>query len=116
MFIINLGLKTSENHFQGGDLPLGADICIARALNELHAANLGNFSYLKVLESNTEKTLVVCFTGLFLNCRANDITNLANALQQDCIAVFDVDKGQGHLIGKYAGDWGEFNAKYFLVG
>jgi hypothetical protein len=39
--------------------------------------------------------------------------DLCRVLEQDCVAVVDLDSGKGELIGPNAAAWGEFNPEYF---
>lgn len=116
MHILNIGLVTSLNHFEGG-APQGATLSAEQALEYL--AGFG-FKVLwhKVAQSDTEKTLIVGVDahGMTDGDRFR-LNKLSNLLQQDCIAAFDAINGEGYLIGDYAEDWGgEFNAEYFLIG
>jgi len=44
----------------------------------------------------------------------SDLFDVALALCQECIAVFDPESGNGELIGPRAEKWGEFNPHYFF--
>jgi len=46
---------------------------------------------------------------------AGKIHTLSCLLDQDCIALYDLDECKGALIGPNVDDWGEFNAEYFRV-
>jgi hypothetical protein len=71
--------------------------------------------YRGVYESSTEPALVMSATlprGYELHACINQI---ANALGQDCIAVYDTDTDVGQLIGPRAAAWGDFNPEFFLM-
>lgn len=40
---------------------------------------------------------------------------ISQALQQDCIAAYDLSKCRGELIGPKAGSWGVFNPDMFQI-
>lgn len=67
-----------------------------------------------VLHSNTEPTLVVEVehSGLGLD---NTVYMLAQALNQEAIAVYKCSEGAGDLIGPKSSNWGAFDPQYFLV-
>lgn len=70
----------------------------------------------KVVQSNTEATLVVKYVGKARNV-ISDAFKLSDDLQQDCIAVWihnPVNGGVGQLIGRYNYVWGAFNPAYFV--
>ena len=118
MLILNIGLVTSENHFEGGVLLQKAGITSAMALVNLvdHGFKV---HWHKVAQSATEQTLIVGVQsdyGMHDSLRFR-LNKLSNILQQDCIAAFDAINGKGYLIGDYAEDWGgEFNPEYFIIG
>lgn len=68
--------------------------------------------------SHTERTLVVTVerNGLASNATSNRaaIYTVAEALNQDCIAVYNPSRQTGLLIGPRAEKWGEFNPEFFL--
>ncbi len=104
-FIINIGLNTAD----GAITPEEA--------RERLLAN--EFSIVRdaVLESDTEPTLVAevttwaayPFTALQL------LYQVAEELNQDCIAVYRVGTLGGALVGPRADAWGPFNPEYFLL-
>lgn len=57
---------------------------------------------------------------LFVALEANNlfdvvkiVYDLSAALQQDCIAIYLPDSGEGTLVGRNCAHWGEFNGDYF---
>lgn len=68
----------------------------------------------KVVESDSEFTLVVeaTFSSYFGVPQA--INDLAVVLAQDCIAVYCKNNGEGRLIGPRADNWGVFNPELFF--
>ena len=64
-------------------------------------------------QSATEDTLVAICQGSPDDVRFV-VEQLAYALDQDCIAVFNVETGVGELIGERAAKWGEFNPEFFI--
>lgn len=66
-------------------------------------------------EVTGEPTLVVSMSGTFaagvLRCA---VYAMAEANQQDCIAVFEPETGRGTLVGPKAADWGAFNPDFFV--
>lgn len=116
---LNIGLKASNNHFREADrgkemfqtqaeLRLLLDY-VAEALGFEDIYALGY----KVVESNTERTLVFYAVGRFNVGDAKfGIAELADNLNQDCIVV--KINGKGYLLGTYAHERGEFNQGYFL--
>lgn len=64
-------------------------------------------------QSATEDTLVAICEG-----SPDDVRfvagQLAYALDQDCITLFNVETGVGELIGERAAKWGEFNPEFFI--
>lgn len=108
-FILNIGLA--------GVLPRvdyrGRHMSAAEvAFDAVKALNFKTCHY-ALLQSDTEPTIVV---------RANhngDVaacTNwLAEKLNQDCIAVFDIEGDLTGLYGPRAAAWGDFNPEFFLL-
>jgi len=67
-----------------------------------------------VLCSDSEPTLIAIVQVEQFVLEAA-INNVCEALDQDCIAVVDMDTRQGRLIGPRAAAWGTFNPSYFLT-
>lgn len=104
-FIINIGLNTAD----------GA-ITPEEARETLRAYG---FSILRdaVLESDTEPTLVaeVVNPGASPIILPQLLHIVAEALDQDCIAVYRECTLGGALVGPRAAEWGSFNPEYFLL-
>lgn len=104
-FIINIGLNTAD----------GA-ITPEEARETLRAYG---FSILRdaVLESDTEPTLVaeVINPGASPIILPQLLHIVAEALDQDCIAVYRECTLGGALVGPRAAEWGPFNPEYFLL-
>lgn len=117
MFIINIGLLASNNHYADGAFAQGSELPMDVVLNAVNK-HLGGVAkqYVTVSQSSTEKTLVIGFTTMLPLTHYRDaIHALAVELQQDCIAAFDAGHGKGELIGEFSADWVAFNPEYFLV-
>lgn len=117
MHILNIGLVTSLNHFEGGKLPQESLLTPDEVLTSLVQHGFG-IAWHKQAESDTEQTLIV---GVYAHGMTDGdrvlLTKVSNTLQQDCVAAFDTLNGKGYLIGDYADDWGgEFNPEYFILG
>lgn len=102
--ILNIGLQISK--------PTGAtDLVpfteVLRALPTWHIRDL------RLLQSHTEKTLVV-----ELDSAHPWVLDLANRLalqfDQDCVAVYNTVTSEGSLIGPRADKWAPFNPAYFF--
>ncbi len=64
-------------------------------------------------QSATEDTLVTICEGAAQS--VTDVaTDLAYSLDQEAIALFNVETGVGELVGPYADRWGAFNPKFFI--
>jgi hypothetical protein len=63
-----------------------------------------------VRRSATEDTVIIRFQQA-----VDNLTKIATALDQDCIAVYDEDTGVGELYGDRASEWAPFNPEYFLT-
>lgn len=118
---LNIGLRTSLNHFN--EETRGAEFAITEQDQKFEAlmavALLGGRNCRWEVQSNTERTLVVQFD--LRNLIANEIESftlavkfLADTLEQDCIAIYNHAIDYGVLIGSYSHEWGEFNKEYFL--
>lgn len=104
-FIVNIGLNTAD----------GA-ITIEEARETLRAYG---FSILReaLLESDTEPTLVAeVATGFATALTVLQLLyQVAEELEQDCIAVYRECTLGGALVGPRADAWGPFNPEYFLL-
>lgn len=100
MYTINIGLA---NPFTKGFNTV--DFTLDRAMQFI-----GDIVDLKVMDSETEPTLVIKFKHI-----ERSLLVLATALDQDCIALYDHDTNTGKLIGDKAAEWGAFNPEFFLT-
>ena len=108
--ILNIGLDVSRPTGVIGNV--ATDLIpfteVIRALPTWHIADL------RLLQSHTEKTLVV-----ELDTTHEWILTLVNTLalrfDQDCIGVYNRVTGEGRLIGPRADKWGAFNPSYFFL-
>ena len=71
----------------------------------------------EVFESDTEETLVVTgsLSGHDSKENTESLHRVAQALGQDCIAVWSPLIHFGALIGPRAAAWGEFNPAFFIL-
>lgn len=114
--ILNIGLDgvPADKSFTNGR-PNPATV--ARALTAVQAVRALNFKLTpgnsRVLESNTEKTLVaiVDHDGDVVDA----VYQLAEKLNQEAIAVWWPARAEGKLIGPKAEAWGEFDPAQFLM-
>jgi len=98
MYTINIGLA---NPFTGG----------YNTVDDTLRAALGFISGIvdvKVSTSGEEPTVIIRYTT-----NKRNLSVLATALDQDCIALYDWAIQKGSLIGDKADQWGEFNPEYF---
>ena len=107
--ILNIGLDNVRvPHNVALPCPLAESFVATRAARALNF----KFNRSKLVKSDTEWTLVVeaQHTGDVAAC-----TNwLAEALNQDCIAVYYPKEQRGALIGPRAAAWGEFSPEFFF--
>ena len=61
-----------------------------------------------VLEEDT-------YVAHILNADRSKLWQIAKALDQDCVAVYDLTECEGELIGPHAQDWGQFDRKLFKL-
>jgi len=108
--ILNIGLAVNREtnvvgNYASDVIPFNE---VLRALPTWHIADL------RLLQSHTERTLVV-----ELNTAAPWVLDVANriALQfdQDCVAVYNRVTNEGRLIGPRADRWGAFNPALFFL-
>lgn len=97
--ILNIGLDTND----------GASLTIAEVVGQF-AEPRDVINDLRIVESHTERTLVVDLRQL----TSTTIHNLAVVLRQDAIAAWFPSRGKGELIGPGAEAWGEFNHTFFF--
>lgn len=71
---------------------------------------LSDIDSIAVKESNTERTVVIEFNEIY-----GSLTVLSDILDQDCIAIFDNETGEGNLFGSKRDKWLPFNRDYFLT-
>ena len=71
---------------------------------------LSDIDNVAVKQSATERTIVIDFNEIY-----GSLTVLADILDQDCIAVFDHETGEGNLFGSKRDKWLPFNPEYFLT-
>ena len=125
MLLLNIGLKTSTKNFDNAVFNKGVLISAQYVLHHVEEMlGVDNLVWYKVKESNTEDTLILAMDLPFMDLPFRDtikvvirdiIRDLADATQQDCIAVYDCSSGTGELLGTYAHEWGTFNPEYFLI-
>jgi hypothetical protein len=98
-YTINIGLNNPVR---------GVDNTVEQTLLEA-LKDLKGVRDVAVKTSHSERTVVIDFDVIY-----GSLNRLCDALEQDCVAVYDHDAGQGFLIGHNAISWGEFNIDYFL--
>ena len=114
---LNIGLQVSNNYLSEGMAMM--------ELQYLHVKNhlekvFGKPSCIGIARSNTEKTVVAQYNTNNVKEVLQELYQLAQDLQQDCIAysVQDADGVMlgGALVGKYAHEWnfGAFDEEYFI--
>lgn len=111
--ILNIGLDGihAEASFTNGVRNPDA---IARSLTAVQTARRLGFKILqsKLLQSDTEPTVVARVEVANANWQ---VAELAQKLNQDCIAVWSEREQRGALIGDKAATWGEFNPEFFFL-
>lgn len=110
---LNIGLNVTS-----GDNSVHALISRQiRALQFLrNSAYLTNVLNNRLARSETEETLVVklnASSGAENRIR-QELFELAEYLEQDCIAVYNATGWSGELVGPNAAAWGAFNPDYFI--
>lgn len=83
----------------------------ARVAYEIVVANGFFIHQHKVVQSDTEPTLVVEVSEGFPAAPYR----IAYDLHQDCIAVYNPTNGQGELLGPQSHKWGPFNPELFFL-
>jgi hypothetical protein len=114
---LNIGLNIASSVNTSWQRDSRADFALK------YLTKLGDFEARRA-QSATEDTLVVVMipegdaTGGFSKAAfRNAIERLAYELDQDCIAVFNVDDNAGELVGSdpaRVANWGEFNPEFFI--
>jgi hypothetical protein len=98
MYILNIGLNIRKSNKQNS---------YKKTLFYL-IKYIKKIKKIKIVHSYTEKTIVVYFEIYnFLN-----LLRLSIVLKQDCIAVYNIRKETGKLVGFIK--WGKFNSTLFL--
>lgn len=100
MILINIGLNIGDE--QALDLLAVRRALKARGLRYAHS--------IRICQSDTEQTAVA---RLYEEPSADTIYNLAVALDQEAIAVYDSHRHKGWLEGPKKELWGEFNREFF---
>lgn len=101
---LNIGLARAGN----------SNIGVGTVLREIEQSGFRLRQY-NIQHSDTEITVVARVTpGYSYTPVAARAEHLANALGQDCIAVYHPATGHGYLAGPRAAAWGAFNPDYFL--
>ena len=112
MIILNVGLKIDAL----GDEFNTDSVCRTRALLIKHTLQAQGYDVAStVKQSETEQTAVIIVQNEDAILIEYGIRHIANALGQDCIAVYFPNDDYGALIGINADKWGEFNKDYFLM-
>lgn len=105
-FLLNVGLGTKAT------TTLSADVA-----RQIVVANDFLVTTWSVVQSDTEPTLV-CEAMPMTTDRGivlQHLYQIAEDLEQDCIAVYSPTTGKGVLIGPDAQAWGKFNPAYFFT-
>jgi hypothetical protein len=71
---------------------------------------LADIENVAVKQSATERTIVIDFNEIY-----GSLTVLSDILDQDCVALFDNETGEGNLFGSKRDKWMPFNPEYFLT-
>lgn len=104
-FILNIGLNVEAT------TSIAADVA-----RQIVVANDFLVTTWTVLQSDTEPTLV-CEVMPLTTDRGivlQHLYQIAEDLEQDCIAVYSPTTGKGVLIGPDAKAWGKFNPAFFF--
>ena len=103
---INIGLEAS-NYFE----KINYKTVEARKEKALELIKLFiNDADVSVASTPGELTLII---KTDLNIDQNILENISTLLDQDCIAVYNIEENQGSLIGKLASKWGSFDVDFF---
>lgn len=110
-YTLNIGLKPTNDSTRTELITRREVLAALRAIGFFPAS-------VHHVDSNTEPTLVI--TGWFKGkptfiFPSTFFYNVAFALYQDCIAVYNNTQGFGWLAGPNADKWGDFNADYFIT-
>lgn len=110
---LNIGLNVTN----GDNSVHGRISRHGRALQFLrNSAYLASVSGTRLVQSATEETLVVKLTldTWSIAETRQELFELAQFLEQDCVAVYNPSAFSGELVGPNAAAWGEFNPEFFL--
>lgn len=99
--LLNIGLDTS-NHTH-----LGLDDVLPHFVEHILMVDKSKV----VMGKTGEETAVLFVHGI----EEDDIYDISEALGQDCIAAYDLQRCKGMLIGPEAERWGEFDPTLFTV-
>lgn len=99
-YTLNIGL---DNPFTGGTNTIPETLTKAFE----YVSDVTNVA---VKQSGTEQTVIIDFNEVY-----GSMTVLATALDQDCIALFDNETGEGNLFGDKRDKWLPFNPEHFLT-
>ena len=100
--LLNIGLRDAADT---------RDISVHEALRALSGRDVGIFDAV-VVQSDTERTLVI--RGV-THASMYDIHAVSDDLEQDCIAVWNVDEQSGELVGPNWASWYRFDPSRFFV-
>ena len=106
-YIINVGLASTTTGVITDDDAIAA----------VRAAGFG-ITFAGFAQSDTERTLIATVSapaGLRGTAIYHSFSAIAEALHQDCIAVFSPSHNIGSLIGPRAEAWGAFDPARFLT-
>ena len=107
---LNIGLNVADNTRNGQYARDDrADLALATV------RTLGNVLAHRRAMSSTEDTLIVRMSVGGMARLRGGIYELAELLQQDCIAIWNATDWSGELVGPNATAWGEFNPEFFLT-
>ena len=113
---LNIGLKVSANYFDATGEAYATTRNDVLEMRSIIVGLCGMRNWRGAVKvSNTERTLVIhgeMPTELFLDKYLFHV--IADAWQQECIAVYDHDDAFGELVGAYAYLWGEFEDEHFI--
>jgi hypothetical protein len=100
--ILNIGLRIDRE-----DGPV--EITVPAVLKAMRALNI-SFGRYETHVSNSEPTLSIVAGGA-----DHLIHMLAEAFDQDCIAVYDLYHAEGRMIGPRPDKWGAFDPSQFIL-
>lgn len=115
--ILNIGLDgvpvNGESYTNGRRNPA----VVERMFAAVQACRSNGFKVTKakLVQSDTEPTLVAVVDDLNAPGQDNRIDMLSTTLKQDCIAAWYPAEQYGQLIGPRADSWGAFNPEFFIM-